>query len=1513
MVCADSSVRVDYPKTAHFLVAYPSLSAVYQDTRSSAFGHLLICCYVCGLNRLSYQFSYGSRAMFHLLTVNCPEASPYRMSTGNDSSQQRPANINPDREVRRLSLWHVPGLISNPRHLETGAQLDRHAEKSPEDEPPLDLKDILEEGRLLGDTPEDARSWLIGFGNLQPGTDVSLRFLNLHENDQGQPADVSLLSLLIQWIPLWTKKVDKARKEHKNSKSAPVKDQKNLHWLFRYVCDYLELGHAGFDPLELSRLVDCVTTLCLNANREEDINAGINILYTILVHFEYPKDGLKETLVVLCASAANLSRPPDHLFDCATILAAGPLHQEVMETLYSFIQVPTLENGSKNLSHARGATHILRALVDERCDGGGFVLELEPFLDQLYLASQHGVFRLCHDILSLLHAVLSSEQRSSEIPTLDFSIIISTIRLCLDMTPSSQPGSNTAKTTLSPTSSHDEELHRHYEKRLRDREALVKKLGHNLCREWDRLPASNRSAIHDFFLNFPQYADPSQLSLTLDYAKDKCLTSDEPGVRRGFCDDLYERIVQNQSLAATCRSKAVRFLVQLGDHLYEAPTDTGEQRNDTYVWLFERLLDQTDVEQDAQVFETLLKSIEYMVFNHREAAKQEELTMRTIERVNSLILTGAARGPFSDELAVAATKVLVTIFSYSIHTHASPAVKAFEVLLDVASSRCKSRPARLVSKRLLFRLRADDAGFIYIAKQGESAHIASALLRTRDSAEIFSHEPPSQRQSASSTSLSTKSDVGDPLWMYPDTEDITFPFAGLTSTILNVDKSSGPGVHAELDMDTWLMSIIRCLQADADWETYSYTIVHAAAQVSNIALFLNSMEAVVKLRQVLCDQVVNNLFREAPPHTGLKRSDVAICLFNFLIAFIPYATIKSEAVQKGFGDDLVRAFLAGLGGAWEGTSRSCIHALSVCSLEIPASVVTLYPTIIDKMSKNMTQAHLTTHILEFLTQVSLLPEMHSNFNPDEIQMIFGMCIQFLEKTREQQHASLTSPPGRIHPTSRHSGMNFRRPPYRAAMLTDIALPQYSACLAYHNMIFWFLSLRLEIRARYVPWIVPRLVWKNARGEETLDEQSEVLIDMMQRSAFSDLGETSPISNFAEPEDGPVTSASWIVGLSVITAETAGHTGKTQVIKRQASGTTYARYQQATAPLPKHHAPSHTEIRHPEATTIEVLPPHIILQMVASAAPTSVADQPFLLPKEDFVTRALESIDRIPTVSSHKIGVLYIAEGQSAESEYLANTKVSRDFERLLEGLGYVVSLQPPIHFNPQGLEHPRDGEQTIAWRDRVNEIVYLVPTMMPTDLEDDPHCIMKKAHVGNCHVNIIFNRSGLAWDMDNFKSQLNYVNIVVKPAGRVRVTPDPDFMPDFYSVQVVTRDDLPNISPAADPKLISAGQLGPFVRVLALNANLFCQTWNTKDSDMEFPSTWRARLQQVKRLRERMMNRSGDRQGPGFGSGWNTGSVSSAAGGRRTPAPREETGGPRKDGALAGQLDFSSWTVQKES
>ena len=1427
------------------------------------------------------------------------------MSTDNDSHHEASTKATP-------TTGQESGFLRR-RSVKPDDALTRESSAAPSEQSShqgatINLVDLISQGLRFTDHPDEARQMLYHLANVKPGTDVSHSLKNLSAHYDDNLAPRTLLYLLARWLPVWFGKADKERRENKSSRTSMVKEQQNLDWLLRYLLDYLNLGHTDMDTEELASTIEAVTVMCLSATKEGDINNGINILYAVALNYQFPKRSLDQSLVVLCASAANLPAPPEHLVDVARLLVSGSLREDCVQTLFSFILTPTLGNEIKNLSHARGAARIIQKLIDQQNIDGVYVFSLPPLIATLKTAAGQNIFRLAFDLLNTVQSILSCQPRQAEVVGLDFSEIMDIINLCLDVSPANIRAAKTPNGPLSPPSNSQDDPDRAYERHFRDRDAAAKNLARALSALREHLPSVANGFIIDFFLMHPQYVEVPQLVETLEQVGQKFLAGEDHEVRRKYADCVYQNIIRNNLLPQACRLKGIDVVVHSKETTEHSSSASSQTCGAEYAWILDKLLTQIDTERDETVFQTLLKSLHYMAKNYEEAAKEPSLTQQTIKKLGDLILLGPKVGSWNDDLAVLGTQVLTTILAYSIHTSPAMAIYAFEVLLDVASPKCKSRLARLVSKRLLFRIRADDAGYIYINSGSESEDIAPALLRTRTTLDIFQNEQPiSQRHSASSTSLSSKSDGYETLWIYPETEDTDYPFSGRPSSVLNVNTTSSPDKVMELDMDTWLMNIIKCLQTDTDWETYSFTIVHTAAQLSNIALFLNSLEAIIKLRQVLCEQIVNGSFREAPASTGLKKSDVAICMFNFLTSLVPYATIKSEAIQKGFGDDLVRAFISGLGGTWEGTSRKCIHALSVCSLEVPSSVAGLYPTIIDKMSKNMTQAHLTSHILDFLTQVALQTEMHSNLNSDEVKVIFGICIQLLEKVREQHSTSVLSPQGRMTGSTRHSGMNFRRPPYRAAMLTELGLPQYAAALAYHNMIFWFLALPLENRGKYVSWIVPRLVWKNAQGEETIDEQSQVLIDMMQRTAYSDLGETSPVTGFAEAEDGPVSSASWIVGLSIITAEVAGHTGKTQIIKRQASGTTYARYQQLTAQLPPHHAPTQTQI-HGQDVTTEILPPHIILQMMESAAATSLADQPVRLPRDDFVSRSLDIFDRIPTVASHKIGVLYIGEGQLKESEFLANTHGSPDYERLLAGLGYVVSLKPPLQFKPQGLEYGRDGSETIAWRDRVAEIVYLVPTMMPTDSEDDPQCIMKKAHVGNCHVNVIFNRSDAPWDFDKFKSQLNYVNIVIRPACRGSGKVDKDFMPGFYWVHVVTRDDLPSLSPAAEPKMISAAQLPQFVRVLAINASQFCLTWNNRDIDNEFPSEWRSRLQHIKRLKQQVSDKMGDRRET---AGLLTGAtgppgVSSTNGGRKTPVAREEAS--RRDGLLASQLDFSSWT-----
>lgn len=152
--------------------------------------------------------------------------------------------------------------------------------------------------------------------------------------------------------------------------------------------------------------------------------------------------------------------------------------------------------------------------------------------------------------------------------------------------------------------------------------------------------------------------------------------------------------------------------------------------------------------------------------------------------------------------------------------------------------------------------------------------------------------------------------------------------------------------------------------------------------------------------------------------------------------------------------------------------------------------------------------------------------------------------------------------------------------------------------------------------------------------------------------------------------------------------------------------------------------------------------------------------------------------------------------------------------------------------------------------------------MMPTRLENDPQCTMKKRHIGNDFVNIVFNDSGLPFKFDTFPSQFNYVYIVITPtpsrppvALRENCTAKQEesggsSSSPFFMVQVLSQPGFPEISPAAEPKIISLKALPNFVRLLALNASVFSHVWANREGG-EHVGSWRNRLREINRLRER--------------------------------------------------------------
>ena len=1433
---------------------------------------------------------------------------------------------------------------------------------------------IFEVGKLYTNAPSSGRDWLRGFPPLHDGTDVSLRFISTPRVEHLLSGETltqypSLLPLLSVWLESWFEISKAARIDSKKRGTKPsgpaLREEADVEWLETYISDYLSLPKAGFEDDHIVTLAEKIFNVCRKSNSVGQIGGAINVLYAILCSHGCPESILESFLETLCGARSKLPTPISEMAaTCIHMILKAfhavnkdsadgsrgtarerpnpsvqrtterkPRQNKAVLILLGFLQRTFSKDDGLRVNVARGA---ILTFSEPTLLEGPNAPEIDELLEVMRGASQKRIIRLDAELLAFCNSLLQNESVVEKILSRDQTTFIQLLEN-LSRPVQEYFASDDASSIRSSGELQLNEMKRNTER--------LRKVNIALEQIWDRLDEQPKRLVYLYFMQSPRFLSTEQAMRAIKYVQDTgTLWPENKGWERSMAD-VIKIFLKDEQQPTVCRIKVIDIISEPVKSADFWPSrkglgDTPTSGDAFTAKIFQTLQDQIAVESDDLVMAALVAKVADLITVRSLEKSYAKPVIKSLQAV-------ALDSKRNSAHVVLAAKELITIFMRAMYFPSIRTKLAFKALIQVAGLNCTNVEARLAAMELLFHIRCDSAGFIYVQHASESAYIAAALCRTSASAEAFGQGemPGEPRNSASSTSLSSQSKTSQPMWMYPGPDPLPEQAQSQASTAV-LARGHRPKCKFDLATGLWLESLVSCLQRDAEWETYSYIIVHLGAQLSNVHLFKGALVQIKFLRRVLCEQVGNASFREPPSSTGLKKSDVAICIFNALTPLIAYATMVEQPTRND-SDELVRSFLQGIGGQWEGTSRGCIHSLSICCLEIPASVARSYPTILDKMLKNVTQAHLSVHILEFLAELARLE--HSNLREDEVRNIFGICIRVLEIARDRKASQATAQPARLGtPSTRHSGVSTKRiPPYRAAMHAEIGMPYYEYALAYHTMITWFLSLKLETRANHVSWIVDRLVWKTPTGEEVIDEQSRVFIDMMQRTTYSDLGETVPDPDFAAESDGIINAASWIVGLSIVTVETAGATGRSQITKRQASGTTHSIYQQHTADTPYHHIPISTHIRSSPGNPsghVAMLPTHILLQMIASAAPKSLSNQPIPLPNDDFVKRALVAFDRNPTVDGYKMGVIYVGESQVDEVSILANTMGSPDFNDFLARLGTRVPLKGAT-FNTQGLTNEQDGLYTYAWRDRVSEIIYHVPTLMPTNLEDDPQCVNKKRHIGNDFVNIIFNRSGKVFKFDTFPSQFNYVNVVITPASRAskkeaeavwesqqiykearKAGPGDQLSaqipaypaPKYYKVHVLTAPGFPSISPASDPKIISTAQLPSFVRLIGLNACVFAKAWSSRNKDNEYPSSWRARLQEIRQLRDRVVQRAAAaapepvRGGPLYrGRGGEKKSLypedRSALTGQKRVVDYDAVGAAAEE-TLSEQLDFSNWT-----
>lgn len=1304
--------------------------------------------------------------------------------------------------------------------------------------------------------------------------------------------DYDIFPLLTTWLMAKFESVRVARRRHTRSrgKSTATGEEKDFADIFSLMSGLIKFNFGVIDDQAARALLDALIDICMSTSNTEDLQACIGIMDSVVTFGNIPDDKLKDLVQILCSIHSMVPSLQKVAWHTLSMLCRSHNGQATVRILLGVLgdlpvdqdQLPAEKQ--KNVKRdIRGSLSVLNKLVSKSSEKGYPLIPYHLLVDGLSnVLKVTAAWKVQLDILRLTNTLLGSagDHVHPMLADEDWASL-------LDIAAASAEGATKSVPSAADASdpSASAIVRGEIEKLISRLEQLVTEQPGTLLQRHDCII---------FFTNIHRLLPDSAAILVLNYFKEFrcCFPSDvqwEENLKL-----VLQVIFTNRSRSTELRVLAVNAVTEV----YEMVELVHDKLDEDFVPSLVRSLladvaGETDIEvlQEIVSFTTSIASnAEYPLFSYIVDALHEILAEGPQAGTPGTPTTPEQPGiPTSQTPSNVAVRGYIGMFLRAMDTDVMKANRLFHLLVSVAKSNASAVDARLSVMKVLFRLRADWANRVFVTTHTETAYLATSLYRTEASLARKWAEDATQSARLSrgdlaafgrtsrgislgqgqmpdrtfslpsirsTSSAKTPAPRYQPLWFATDQGALPKAVSQSASPVLYshrlLDETEEEAVlpdEAVLPISEWLDAILTQLQQGCDWEVYSFILVHLPSQLSNHGIFRGAIPQIQELRKLLCDQIRTNSFQDPPAATGLRRSDVIICLFHSLTMIMSYHKHFSKTEE----DEMVSTFVRGIG-SWDRSTKCCLHALSICCYELPMSTSKALVTVLQKMSQIVTQSSNAIHILEFLACLARLPSLYSNFRQDEYRIVFGICFRYLQYVREKKSANRMSVA---------SDPNAHGPPVwstadgQAHPNASDDLPQYVYALAYHVITFWFLALKLPDRAKEASFIAAAL-FTDHDGNQVSEEQAQITIDFMQRVAYADVDESAADPLFTAERFGEILKRRWLIGNSIVTIEQATSAGWAQITKRQPSGTSSFMISESFKPLPAHQERTNNDVKGDGSQTQgnNVLPSHLLVHLMSSLPQGNDQSRPIPLPQEETVDRAIRMFDHNPTVDGHKVGVIYIGEGQTQEAEILANVSGSSEYVEFLNGLGTLTRLKGSTT-NMQGLDrqYDTDGQYTFCWRDRVTELIFHVITQMPTNLEHDPQCTMKKRHIGNDFVNIIFNDSGLPFRFDTFPSEFNYVNIVIAPESRAsfvatRQRTRIDEKESFYKVQVLSKPGFPEISPAADMKIVSLKALPDFIRLVALNASVFSLVWANREGG-EYISPWRNRLREINRLRDK--------------------------------------------------------------
>ncbi|KAF8622825.1 hypothetical protein AX15_006741 [Amanita polypyramis BW_CC] len=735
----------------------------------------------------------------------------------------------------------------------------------------------------------------------------------------------------------------------------------------------------------------------------------------------------------------------------------------------------------------------------------------------------------------------------------------------------------------------------------------------------------------------------------------------------------------------------------------------------------------------------------------------------------------------------------------------------------------------------------------------------------------------------------------EPLWYYPQ----ILPFAVETDVsseaVTTYDsRASGSTSDLNLPVSKYLEMLVDMLNTEKEWELISYTLCHLPVQLANRHFFCGPKSRAVlsRMLNVICTGILGKTLA-----AGSKRQREALGLAHHTLEVMISYWRCFDLQQRHL---MVEVFHAGLN-EQPSTVRCCLHALSLAAFELPISTTKYLPRILENLSQIMSNPEMAVHILAYICIIASLPPLYANFTEDDFKTVFGVAVQYL-----QHHSRHNAPSTMSWALSQHVRLLSYyliyiwflavRLPDRAKHVKFITrqllianegneavdgttevcfdwLARYTYATADPrpaNSLLADIVMNPANESQDVP--VKEKTWVVGNAVVTVRALSRLgwLEVLMRRpSGFTkflcrlenapmvgpgdvDLDRVSvPAALLMERDppqvlrSGPDDHEDPLVFTEAAQAEQL----KEIFDVREDEGPELPRPDPVMGYVWKGSSPSQRR------KEVAVDPSYFAIQV--SPYPVFLGP-PSLRQRADqaAVPKFVNTIDRIPVIDTHKVGILYVAPGQSNEIEILRNTHGSPAYTRFLEGLGRLISLRGQLDVYAGGLDPDEDGEYAYAWWDDIGQVLYHTATMMPAD-SSDPQSNNKKRHIGNDYVRIVWNDSGSPYRFDTLSTQFQFVNIVIEShsPGSTAAYSISMYESEYFKVTVQRAPGMTEFVPVGNFKLISGQNLPLLIRQLSLladrYASVFVQT-NRDTTKGDVKTNWQMRLEAIRRFKSNL-------------------------------------------------------------